>query len=112
VAGLLKGGENVIGATLADGWYRGRLTFAKGKRNVYGVRLGLLAQLEVVLADGQTVVIGTDASWRSSTGPIQSADLYEGERYDARLEQPGWSAPVSTTAHGCRARSPTSTSAL
>jgi len=47
----------------------------------------------VVLDDGRAVVIGTDGSWRSSTGPVTSADLYEGEHYDARLEQPGWSAP-------------------
>jgi alpha-L-rhamnosidase len=93
VTRLLRQGTNVIGAQLADGWFRGRLTFAKDKRNVYGDTLGLLAQLMVVLVDGRTVVIGTDGSWRSSTGPVTSADLYEGEHYDARLEQPGWSTP-------------------
>jgi alpha-L-rhamnosidase len=93
VARLLREGDNVLGAQLADGWFRGRLTFAKGKRNVYGDKLGLLAQLMIVLDDGRTVVIGTDGSWRSSTGPVTSADLYEGEHYDARLEQPGWSVP-------------------
>ncbi len=93
VTRLLRAGANVIGAQLADGWFRGRLTFAKGKRNVYGDKLGLLAQLMIVLDDGRTVVVGTDGSWRSSTGPVTSADLYEGEHYDARLEQPGWSVP-------------------
>lgn len=93
VTRLLVGGDNVVGAQLADGWFRGRLTFFKGKRNVYGDSLGLLAQLEVVLTGGRTVVVGTDGSWRSSPGPVMSADLYEGEHYDARLEQPGWSAP-------------------
>jgi alpha-L-rhamnosidase len=92
VTGLLRPGGNALGAQLADGWFRGRLTFARGRRNVYGDRLGLLAQLEVILADGHTVIIGTDASWRSATGPVTSADLYDGEHYDARLEQPGWSA--------------------
>ena len=93
VTRLLRDGANVIGAQLADGWFRGRLSFVKGKRNVYGDQLGLLAQLIVVLTDGRIVVIGTDGSWRSSTGPVTSADLYEGEHYDARCEQPGWSAP-------------------
>ncbi len=93
VTRLVRDGANVIGTQLADGWFRGRLTFAKSKRDVYGDKLGLLAQLIVVLADGRTVVIGTDGSWRSSTGPVISADLYEGEHYDARREQPGWSAP-------------------
>jgi alpha-L-rhamnosidase len=93
VTSLLAEGDNVIGAQLADGWFRGRLTFVKGTRNVYGDTLGLLAQLEVTLADGRTVIIGTDASWRSSAGPVTAADLYDGEHYDARLERPGWSAP-------------------
>jgi alpha-L-rhamnosidase len=93
VTRLLRGGDNVLGAQLADGWFRGRLTFARGKRNIYGARLGLLAQLMVVLADGRTVVVGTDDSWRSSTGPVTSADLYEGENYDARFGQSGWTAP-------------------
>jgi len=93
VTRLLRDGANVIGAQLADGWFRGRLSFVKGKRNVYGDKLGLLAQLIVVLTDSRVVVIGTDGSWRSSTGPVTSADLYEGEHYDARRQQPGWSAP-------------------
>jgi alpha-L-rhamnosidase len=93
VTGLLGPGSNVIGSQLADGWFRGRLTFVRSKRNVYGDKLGLLAQLEVRLEDGRTVVIGTDASWRSNTGPLTQADLYDGEHHDARLEQRGWSAP-------------------
>ncbi len=93
VTSLLADGPNALGVQLADGWFRGRLTFIKGKRDVYGDALGLLAQLEVALADGRTVTIGTDGSWRSSAGPVTAADLYEGEHYDARREQPGWSAP-------------------
>ena len=47
VTGLLADGDNVVGVQLADGWFRGRLTFVRDKRNVYGDTLGLLAQLEV-----------------------------------------------------------------
>jgi alpha-L-rhamnosidase len=93
VTRLVADGDNAIGAQLADGWFRGRLGFVKDNRHVYGDALGLLAQLEVVLAGGRTVVIGTDGSWRSSAGPVTAADLYDGEHYDARLERPGWSAP-------------------
>ncbi|RIQ14550.1 glycoside hydrolase family 78 protein [Jiangella rhizosphaerae] len=92
VTGLLREGPNALGATVAEGWFRGRLTW-KSKRNVYGDRAGLLAQLEVRLADGRTVVVGTDETWRCATGPILEASLYDGETYDARLERPGWSAP-------------------
>ncbi len=93
VTGLLREGANVIGATLGDGWYRGRLGFGSGRRNVYGEGLALLAQLEIVYADGTTDRIVTDEAWRAATGPILASDLYDGETYDARLERNGWSTP-------------------
>ena len=84
-------GHNVIGAIVADGWWRGFLTWQM-KRNVYGDRLGFLAQLEVVFSDGTSEVIVTDQLWRTSVGPILKADLYNGETCDARINQEGWSA--------------------
>jgi alpha-L-rhamnosidase len=86
-------GRNAIGAIVGEGWYRGRLGFGGGRRNVYGERLGLLAQLEVEYADGTSERLVTDTAWRAATGPILSSELYDGEVYDARLEQPGWAAP-------------------
>jgi alpha-L-rhamnosidase len=91
VTGLVRSGANAIAVTLGDGWYRGHLGF-EGKRNNYGTRLGLLAQLVVRYPDGHTQVIGTDGQWKSSTGPILMSDIYDGETYDARLEKPGWSS--------------------
>ena len=93
VTGLLRPGANVIGFQVADGWWRGRLGFAAGARDTYGTSLGLLAQLEITRADGGRAVIGTDRTWRCATGPVQAADLYDGERYDATRELPGWSRP-------------------
>jgi len=91
VTSLLRSGANAIAVTLGDGWYRGHLGF-EGKRNNYGTRLGLLAQMVVRYADGHTQVIGTDGQWKSSTGPILMSDIYDGETYDARLEKLGWSS--------------------
>ncbi len=93
VAPLLHEGPNAIGAILGDGWYRGRLGFGGGHRNLYGDRLALLAQLELDYADGTTERLVTDEHWRAATGPILASDLYDGEAYDARLERPGWSTP-------------------
>ncbi|NIN72411.1 MAG: family 78 glycoside hydrolase catalytic domain, partial [Gemmatimonadetes bacterium] len=90
VTSLLRSGGNAIGAMLADGWYRGYLTWDM-RRNVYGERLALLLQLQITYADGRVQTVGSDASWKATTGPIRMADLYNGERYDARLEKPGWS---------------------
>ncbi|WP_028644068.1 alpha-L-rhamnosidase [Nocardioides sp. URHA0020] len=93
VTGLVRDGENAIGSWLADGWYRGRLGFHGGESDRYGDRTALLAQLEVVLADGTRQVITTDETWRSGDGPITFASLYDGETYDANLAVPGWSSP-------------------
>ncbi|CAM5467696.1 family 78 glycoside hydrolase catalytic domain [Leifsonia shinshuensis] len=96
VTDLIRGGETTIGAWLADGWWRGYLGW-DGRREWYGTELGLLAQLEVEYEDGERRVIGTDRAWESAAGPIVSADLYKGEHFDARLYDPGWSTPASTT---------------
>ncbi|MDQ4492068.1 glycoside hydrolase family 78 protein [Sinomonas sp. ASV486] len=93
VTDLLAKGENVIGAWLADGWFRGRIGFKGGTRNVYGERTSLLAQLEVTYTDGRRAVITTDDRWKASRGPVTAASFYDGETHDARLEQPGWSQP-------------------
>ncbi|MFF4633895.1 family 78 glycoside hydrolase catalytic domain [Streptomyces griseorubiginosus] len=93
VTGHLRAGANAIGAWLADGWYRGRLGFGGGHADLYGDRVALLAQLEIVHRDGSVTVIGTDPSWRAGQGPILSAGLLDGETYDARQELPGWSSP-------------------
>ncbi len=93
VTGMLREGDNVLGAIVADGWWRGYLTWTM-LRNVYGERLGLLAQLEVTFSDGSVQTMCSDAAWRSTTGPILTADLYNGESYDARLALDAWATPA------------------
>lgn len=84
--------HNAIGVILDDGWYRGGLTWDQ-RRNVYGNELGLLFQLQIKYADGTTQTVISDGSWKVSTGPIISSEIYNGETYDARLEMPGWAQP-------------------
>lgn len=91
VTGLLRSGANVIGAALADGWFRGKVGL--GWRDVYGKQLALKAKLRVTYADGSTEDFGTDAQWRSHPGPYVKVDLQDGERYDARRLPAGWNAP-------------------
>ena len=93
VTHLLHEGQNALGVMLADGWYRGRLGFNGGRRNIYGKRLALLAQIEIDYSTGASERIVTDETWRATRGPILASDLYDGETYDARLELPGWSEP-------------------
>ena len=92
VTDMLRAGRNALGATLGEGWYRGRLTW-ESRRSLYGSRLALLAQLEIRYADGTAERVVSDESWRATRGPIRASSIYDGETYDARLEQPGWSQP-------------------
>jgi len=92
VTGLLKRGPNAVGAVLGNGWYRGNLAW-DDRRNIYGDRLALLAQIVITYRGGRQEVIPTDAGWKASTGPILMSEIYHGESYDARLEKAGWSAP-------------------
>ena len=53
VTGLLRRGENVLGALLADGWYSGFVGFdAKRAGAHYGAAPEFLAQLGFEFADG------------------------------------------------------------
>ena len=92
VTALLAEGENVLGVMLGEGWYAGNLVI--GHRNQYGASPAFLAQLEVETEDGSRTVVTSDTTWKyTEQGPIRSADHYQGEVYDARLEMPGWDAP-------------------
>jgi alpha-L-rhamnosidase len=92
VTDRLKEGANAVGVYLGDGWYRGVVGF-EGTRNHYGDGLALLFQLEVTYQDGRTELVVSDERWKSSTGPILTAEIYSGESYDARLEKAGWTSP-------------------
>lgn len=83
---LKKPGEHVLGAILGDGWY--------GLHHGGRGRLALLAQMHLWLEDGKKQVVLTDGSWRASyNGPILNDDIYNGETYDARREEPEWCTP-------------------
>ncbi len=86
----LTSGKNAIGAQLGDGWYRGHLGW-QDNWGVYGKKLGLLCQVEIVFEDGSSATIISDADWKgSNNGPIIMNSLYDGETYDASREMEGW----------------------
>lgn len=91
VTGLLTEGANALGAWLGDGWYRGRLGWRGGYRNVFGNDLSFLGQLEITYADGRRQTVSTDGTWKTAPSPILRSGIYDGEDYDARREMPGWS---------------------
>src|SRR5690242_7591561 len=91
VCELLRPGKNCIGVRVAEGWYNGRIGFEGGKRNIWGDRNTLIAQLEVVSEHGSMQQVVTDETWSVTEGPIRLAEIYDGEKYDATKEVDGWS---------------------
>ncbi len=92
VTNMLCQGANVLGAHLGAGWYKGMMGFVH-ERNNYGEQTALLLQLVIRYADGRVETLVTDESWLGCNSPVTFSEIYDGERYDARLEQDGWNCP-------------------
>ncbi|KAF3038144.1 hypothetical protein E8E12_006799 [Didymella heteroderae] len=91
VSELLQSGKNCIGVRVAEGWFNGRIGFEGGKRNIWGDRNTLIAQLETTLDNGDVQKVVSDESWSVTEGPIRRAEIYDGEKYDATKEVKAWS---------------------
>ena len=84
ITDLLKIGQNAVGAQVSSGWLNGNIAHGE-----YGnPELGFLAKIVVEYTDGsQEIVVSNPETWKASTNsPIRMADIYQGERYDARKE--------------------------
>ena len=87
-------GENVIGVILGNGWYN---SYSDDpwmfKQAPWRSRPKLWLQGRFELRDKTTYEVVSDATWKSSTGPVLADGLRNGEFYDARLEKEGWAEP-------------------
>ena len=94
VTPLLRKGKNAIGAILGQGFYTGDMTFTPTNQNFFGDNEALLLKLVVSYSDGTESVITTNEnSWQLYTdGPIESASMFQGQRYNANKEAAiaGW----------------------
>ena len=84
----LRAGKNAVGAMLGGGWATLRGNFPTPYKEP-----ALLLQVNIELADGKTVSVASENSWKVAKGPIVSDSVYDGEIYDARRELPGWDLP-------------------
>jgi alpha-L-rhamnosidase len=93
VSHLLQDGTNVLGATLADGWYAGA-RWSHPWRGGYGFFRKFLGQLMIYYEDGTSEIIATDNTWKYlAQGPVTEASYFKGEVYDAENEQQHWNKP-------------------
>lgn len=79
VSEFVKVGKNRILAVVATGWYSGRIV-----GNAFGANPpSFLAKMT---QNGENVFV-TDESWKAFVGgPVRTADLWDGEFYDARYD--------------------------
>jgi alpha-L-rhamnosidase len=97
VTDQLREGTNVLGVWLGDGWYSGKVAHLQ-RGAVYRDAPRLLAALTITDAAGHDHRVCTDACWRWNPGPIVSADLMDGEHFDARQRVDDWLEPDSDDA--------------
>lgn len=86
VTGLLREGGNAVGLWLGNGYNMNYSRWGwKWRREKAAI-----AELTITLADGTTRTIATDESWLTAPSPLLANDMYDGETYDAHMEQSGW----------------------
>lgn len=82
-------GENVIGAIVTSGWWNGRIAYRKygNKENAF------ICKCIISYEDNSTDTIVSDLTWHySKKMSLRSSDIYDGEIYDARLDD-NWNHP-------------------
>ena len=90
VTDYLAAGKNCVALWLGRGWY------VRGHPGVIHDGPLVRAQLDLLLPDGKTERIATDATWKVRESPLTPLGRgtafgdYGGERYDARRELSGW----------------------
>ena len=92
VTKFLKNGENVVATVLGNGFYNEAAPVATWdfEKARWRDRAKMIMEIRVAYADGSTLVIPSDDTWKTSFGPHIYNNIYSGEIYDARKENPGW----------------------
>lgn len=98
VSDIVKEGQNALGVMLGEGWMGHEhpffmMTFGTNPSWLHDPCL--LLNLHITHKDGSREVLYTapDGKWLACQGPITMNNIYDGETYDARLEQDGWDMP-------------------
>ena len=86
VTKYLKEGGNTVGLWLSNGY--GASYSKYGWRWMDSKRAVL--QMNIEFTDGSKMSIITDETWKAGDSQISSAEIYNGETYDATREKTGW----------------------
>lgn len=98
VTAQIREGTNALAALVGDGWFAGCIsrvakpagTFGHGRETPL-----FRAELRLEYADGSVETVGTDKTWSSFylCPAMLAADMYQGESYDAAIDDMSWKLP-------------------
>lgn len=89
ITDILYAGENAFGIELGNGRYSTRKKYWGWRAKWYGDPMAFL-DVHIEYVNGEKEVLKTDPSWKTSYSAVTNNCIYDGEHYDARLEQQGW----------------------
>ncbi len=89
VTDLLTVGENIFGIELGNGRYSTRKKYWGWRAKWYGDPMAFM-EMQIDFDNGESDVFTTNSEWKSSYSAVTDNCIYDGEHYDARLEQNGW----------------------
>lgn len=91
----VREGGNALGVVLGNGFLNVPTPDAWNFETAHWKRRPqALVQLRLEYDDGSAELVTSDRRWRWAPGPITWDAIRQGERYDARLEVPGWDTPA------------------
>ncbi len=94
ISSLIQRGINVAGVQLGNGWWNPSSFKLFGRFDLRDYqqtgRPCVKAEIHLRYTDGTVEKILTDEQWLTAPGPVIRNNVYLGEHYDARKEQPGW----------------------
>jgi len=86
ITDIVKEGKNSVEVILGNGLYKGRFGFNDGgSTEIYGNKFALLCEIMITYADGTVENIHSDSSWKAIKSNIVASGIYDGEVYDATL---------------------------
>lgn len=89
VTDMLVPGKNTIAYELGGGWFAPDPEFSDWRFFFYGNQR-LILSMDLNYYDGTTEKVVSDENFRLHDGPVTFMSIFAGEKYDARLELPGW----------------------
>ncbi len=73
--------QNTLSIGIGQGWALGYIGY-QNRNRIYADRAALMAELELVYADGTAQTVSTDESWEIYTSPVLFSEIYHGETVD------------------------------